>query len=117
MSDPESDAIAEPAAQEEICDEIGRVVGSIWQRRGGVRPSAVRTEVDGDVIRCVIEEGEADEDAPEGASTESNAYRHEATSAVSRITKRSVSAFINKRDAKTGVATQTFILERVRTKY
>ena len=35
---------------------------------------------------------------------------------MARITHRNVSALIAKRDAKTGVATQTFILERKRVK-
>jgi hypothetical protein len=122
MSDPSPEA--PPAPDSQIGDEIGRAVGMIWQRRGGVRPKLVSTEVSGDVIRCVIEEGVADEDgtgdeaAGDGRPvSESNAYRQEATAAVARITRRTVSAFIAKRDAKSHVATQTFILERLRVKH
>jgi hypothetical protein len=100
-------------------------VGSIWQRRTGARPNSVSTKIEGDAVRCVIEEGKptAEEtealaaDESEVAGTDSNAYQHEASAAISRITKRTVSAYIAKRDKKTGLATQTFILERVRTKY
>jgi hypothetical protein len=123
MSDPKATA-DEAAPETSVATEIGRSVGSIWQRRAGTRPANVSTEINGDAIRCVIEEGEAvpeeaaaDEEAPELGGTDTNAYRHEASAAVSRITKRTVSAYIAKTDKKTGHATQTFILERVRTKY
>ena len=121
MSDPSPEA--PPAPDSQIGDEIGRAVGTIWQRRGGARPKLVSTEVSGDVIRCVIEEGADDDGAGDDAAgdgrpvSDSNAYRQEATAAVARITKRTVSAFIAKRDAKSGVATQTFILEGLRVKH
>ena len=124
----ESKAVAtasDEAAVPSVSTEIERSVGSIWQRRTGARPASVTTKIEGDAVRCVIEEGdptaeetEAIEQAePAVAGTDSNAYRHEASAAVARITKRTVSAYIAKRDKKTGLATQTFILERVRTKY
>ncbi|MDX6582843.1 MAG: hypothetical protein QOI10_2027 [Solirubrobacterales bacterium] len=123
------EAKAAPAAgqdtseQSSISTEIERSVGTIWQRRDGTRPASVSAKIDGDAISCAIEEGEAvaeetpSEEQPEGGGTDSNAYRHEASAAVARITGRTVSAFIAKRDKKTGVATQTFILERNRRKY
>lgn len=126
MSDRNASAVSDETPAASVSDEIGRTVGSIWQRRTGTRPTNVSTEINGDAIRCVIEEGEAapadpeaevDPEAPVVAGTDSNAYRHEANAAVARITKRTVSAYIAKTDKKTGLATQTFILERVRTKY
>ncbi len=125
MSDPKStsSAVSEEASKPSVTAEIERSVGSIWQRRSGTRPSSVNTEINGDSIRCVIEEGEpeatepADEDAPVLAGTDSNAYKHEAAAAVARITRRTVSAYIAKRDKETGNPTQTFILERIRVKY
>lgn len=128
VSDPGTEqAPADEAPRESaISSEIARTVGSIWQRRAGVRPSSVSTEVHGDTIRCRIEEGEApaadaeDADGDEPAtvdSTGTNAHRTEGVAAVARITKRNVSAYICKHDAKNGVATQTFILERSRVKY
>lgn len=126
MSDRDATAPGDETATASVSDEIGRTVGSIWQKRTGTRPANISTEINGDAIRCVIEAGEAapvdpeaevDPDAPVVGGTDSNAYRHEANAAVARITKRTVSAFIAKRDKKTGVATQTFILERIRTKY
>ena len=121
MSNPKDEALATRASRSpELGDEIAQVMGSIWQRRAGVRPSAVNIEVDGDVIRCLIEEDDADDpkasEPEDGRTTESNACKHETAAAVTRITGRHVSALIAKRDAKTGVASQTFILERKRVK-
>ena len=108
------------AGVEGISNEIERSVGSIWERRDGIRAGSISAEVNRDSVRCTIEAGKGavatDEEAPL-AGTDSNAYRHEASAAVARITKRTVSAYIGKRDDKTGIATQTFILERVRTKF
>ena len=93
-------------------------MGSIWERRAGNRPKLINTEVGGDVVRCVIEEGAAEDGVDtNGAVGDTNADRTEATAAVARITKRSVSAFIAKRDAKSGTATQTFILDRLRVRH
>jgi len=126
MSDRDAVTVSDEPAGASVSAEIGRTVGSIWQRRTGTRPANVSTEINGDAIRCVIEAGEpapvdpeaeVDPDAPSVGGTDTNAYRTEANAAVSRITKRTVSAFIAKRDKKTGLATQTFILERVRIKY
>jgi hypothetical protein len=112
----ESPTVDEAPKESSVSTEIGRAVGSIWQRRDGTRPANVSTEFKGDSIRCTIER--ADEpaeaeaaDVPAGG-TDSNAYRHEAAAAVSRITKRTVSAYISKTDKKTELTTQTFILER-----
>ena len=126
MSDPTSEAPAQSDARTEISDDIGRSLSSIWQRRDGARPTAITTEYRGDVVKCVIEPGEqaeaaeAEAEADAGnrpASTDSNAYRVEAQAAVARLTHRSVSGFVAKADATSGVATHTFILERARVKY
>ncbi len=125
MSDPTSEAPAEGGIRAEVSDEIGRSLSSIWQRRDGARPAAITTEYRGDVVRCEIEQGVAPEPA-EGeeskaaavvGSTDSAAYRNEALAAVARLTKRSVSGFVAKRDPKSGLTTHTFILERIRVKY
>lgn len=124
MSDPTTDAPASGGIRAEVSDEICRSMSSIWQRRDGARPAAIKTEYQGDVVKCEIEQGEPVEKA-EGedgetttvASTDSNAYRHEAQAAVARLTRRTVSGFVAKRDKESGVATHTFILEKIRTKY
>lgn len=127
MSDPTTEAPAEGGIRAEVSEEICRSLTSIWQRRDGARP-AITTQYQGDVVKCEIEQGEpvekADGEDAEATtttttvgSTDSNAYRHEAQAAVARLTRRTVSGFVAKRDAKSGVATHTFILEKVRTKY
>jgi hypothetical protein len=110
-------AIGEGSTEGSMSNEIARSVGSIWERRCGIRAASISTEIDGNAIRCVIDGGKADGAESGSAGTDSNAYRHEASAAVARITKRTVSAYMDRRDKQTGVATQTFILERIRTKF
>jgi hypothetical protein len=117
-----------PSDQEpNLSAEIERSLGSIWQRRTGVRPTSISAEVRGDAVRCAIQPGEPeaadaavddepDEDRDAGGS-DSYSFRIESIAAVTKITHRTVSAFINTEDAKKGTAQQTFIFERVRTKY
>ena len=100
-------------------DEIARSLGSVWQRFSGQRPKSTNVEIDQDVVRCVIEERkptqESDDDDDEATGElrlSSAGLKHNATAAVTRITGRQVVAFIPKRDAKTEVSTQTFLLDR-----
>jgi hypothetical protein len=99
-------------------DEIARSLGSVWQRFSGQRPKSTNVEIDQDVVRCVIEERKAeqesdeDDEATEELRLSSAGLKHNATAAVTRITGRQVVAFIPKRDAKTEVSTQTFLLDR-----
>jgi hypothetical protein len=118
MSDPSS-APAISRTREEVAEEIGRSLSSIWQRRGSFRPAAVETEYVGDVVRCVMERGEspAEDDAAGAGPTDANGYGREAQATVARLTRRSVAAYIPKRNAKTGNASTTFILEPVRVKH
>jgi hypothetical protein len=100
-------------------DEIARSLGSVWQRFSGQRPKSTNVEIDQDVVRCVIEErkptqesDDEDDEATEELRLTSAGLKHNATAAVTRITGRQVVAFIPKRDAKTEVSTQTFLLDR-----
>jgi hypothetical protein len=69
-----------------------------------------------DAVSAAAEPAE-DGSTPDGAlSPESGDYRLEVISAVTRITGRRVQGFIPKRDAKTDVATETFILEPTRAR-
>ena len=99
MGDPEREGSAE--------QEIARSLSSIWQRRTGVKPNSISATVDGDVVRCAIDAGEAVD----------SGYQQEACAAVTRIAHRKVSAFIASTDKDTGAATQKFIFERMRIKY
>ena len=121
MGDPEGD-VAETQPNPELSAELSRSLGSIWKRHAGGRPSAATIEISGNVVKFVMvdavsapAEPAEDGSAPaEGLSPDSGDYRFEVIAAVTRITGRPVRGFIPKRDAKTDVATDTYILEPVR---
>jgi hypothetical protein len=120
MSDPVGDGTA-TQRRPGVSDQLTRSLSSIWERHAGERPSDVSIEISGDVVKFVIRdalstigEPQADESAPaELLSPDSLGYQHEVTSAVARITRRRVRGFIPKRDPKTDVASDTYILEPV----
>ena len=116
MSDPEaSTPTTSKRRAPEVCDEIGRSLGAVWQRHAGSRPTTINTEINGDVIKCVMEgaarETDADADGEAARSPESRDYDREAIAAVTKATRRRVLGFVPKHDAKREVATDTFILE------
>jgi hypothetical protein len=120
MADPKGSAGEERAAESTVCEEIGRAVGSLRQRSSGERPTSVRTEYIGDVVRCTIEE--KDDTTPDEESIDatvgldSHRYRSQAEAAVARLTKRRVVGFVTKPGADDATM-NTFILEPIRTKY
>lgn len=121
MEDPNRGAVIPARNRDDVCDEIGRAVGSLWQRRSGTRPASVDTEYVGDVVRCTIEQGIPAEVA-EGESETTPApaqggYDQEAKAAVARLTGRTVVGFIAKRVPDGAPATNAFILEANRTRF
>jgi hypothetical protein len=124
MSDPQSEA-PETQRSPGVSDELARSLSSIWERHAGERPSDVSIEISGDVVKFVIRdavstirEPDSDGSAPaEALSPDSPGYQHEAIRAVTRITRRRVRGFIPKRDAKTDVASDTYILEPIHIAY
>ncbi len=127
MSNPGDTAADTGTQRASVCDEINRSIGSVWQRHAGGRPSSVTTEVNGDVIKCVMQDAvstigthppdeEAAPDAP-ARSPNSVTYRNEAMWMVTRLTGRKVLGFIPVRDAKSDVASDTFVLEPRQIKY
>jgi hypothetical protein len=107
MVDPNESTAGSPESS--VCEEIGRAVGSLRQRSSGERPTSVRTEFVGDVVRCTIEEKDHDGSA-------STSYRSQAEAAVARLTKRRVVGFVTK-PGPDDATLNSFILEPVRTKY
>jgi hypothetical protein len=105
------------ADAEKTSGEIARALGTVWQNFSGQRPKSTSVEISKDSVRCVIEEGgpdaeAAEEDAPEGdARLSATGLKQHATAAVARITGRRVVAFIPKRDKRTEISTQVFLLE------
>jgi hypothetical protein len=120
MGDPTEKESAAPT-RADVCDQIGRNVSSLWERRSGVRPASVTTEYVGDVVRCQIHENdvspEADGDEREERDDSINlhGYQIQAAAAVERVTRRTVKALIAKHEK--APATNAFILEPVRTKH
>jgi hypothetical protein len=119
MPDPSPDTEVKSSTSQ-ACDEIGRAVGALWQRRAGVRPASVHTEFVNDVVRCTIDRGAE----PEADAEPSNAdplgdlgYQRLAQVAVSEATGRTVTGFVAKRVKDGEPATNSFILEPVRTRH
>ena len=71
---------------------------------------------DGGRLSAVAEPAEDGSAPDEALSPDSGDYKLEAIAAVARITGRRVRGFIPKRDSKTDVATDTYILEPVRAR-
>ena len=140
MSDPQeqtptedgSGSAAPPVEVDPNAAEIARSLGSVWQEFSGLRPKSTEVEIERDVVRCVIEPGvpeadtEGDEDgtpdakgkaAPSSRVSAEAGLGYGAKAAVARITGRRVVGFIPKRDKKTNISTQTFILHRERRRY
>jgi len=119
MPDPSPQTEAAPSANSQVCDEIGRAVGSLWQRRSGVRPTSVHTEYVKDVVRCTIEGGDEDGSEPD-ASTETLGtltYQRLAQVAVANLTGRTVTGFVAKGVKNGEPARNAFILEPIRTRH
>ncbi len=122
MSDPSTEAVTvDPNS--EVKAELTRSLNSIWQRHAGGKPSSCSTELKGDSVRFVMQDavsgigappsdGDGESDEPTG-SPNSNEYQIEAIAAVRRITKRNVRGFIPKRNKKTDIASDTYILEAI----
>ena len=116
----------ERADDQTVSAEIARSLGAVWHRFSGSRPKTMSVEVKSDVVRCVIEEGPAEEcsrgrrwrgrpEAPAGVG--SPRFGYDATAVVARATHQRVIAFIPKRDGKTQTVTQTYILDRPRQRF
>ena len=129
MSDPtsttaEADGTAPSpasAAQAELRGEIERSLKSVRSRHCGGRSSSFSTEIRGDVIECHITDGPTAEDAVDpidaATATDTGTYKREAMIAIEKLTHRRVVSFIGKRDKKTDVATEKFILDRMKKNF
>lgn len=117
----------EQAPPRSLSDEIEASFASVWARYVGARPTGVEIELDGSVVRMILPGGteqfkqamsEVADAADDGDRPLTVAgYEREASKAVSKTTRRRVDAMISKHNAKTGVATEVFILEPPRKRY
>jgi hypothetical protein len=116
----------EAVAPRTLSDEVEASVSAVWARFVGARPVGAEMEHDGNVFRLTVPTGTeqfkaglAREDDPpaDGEPRTVSRYEHAAARAVSKVTRRKVNAMISKHDAKTGIATEVFILEQLPKKY
>ena len=115
----------EPQTKQSLPEEISTSLASVWAQYVGERPSDPEIEVDGSVVRWTLKDSVSEFDAGIAASAAAaaeegegqrpahteNGYKHAAAAAVTRLTRRRVTAVISKHDAKTGTVTETFILD------
>jgi hypothetical protein len=123
MRDPQEQASDEGRSGVDASNEIARSLGAVWQRFSGQRPKSTSVEMGQDVVRCMVEEaapGSASEEnggAPDASRLTPAGLKHNATAVITRVTGRQVIAFIVKRDKKTEVSTQTFLLDPPRQRF
>ena len=128
MPDQEETApVSEVPPMSDLSIEIGASLSSVWARYVGARPSESELDVNGGVIRWTLPGGTdefekgmaAVEEGREAGQPERTVagYERETSSVVAKDTRRRVKARMSKHDQKTGVATETFILESALKKY
>jgi hypothetical protein len=128
MTNPSDEPAAAGTRDPDLSEQIERSLGSIWQRRTGVRPASISAEVRGDAVRCAIKPGEPGADDADDAdeaevevevegASDAYSFRHESIAAVTKIMHRPISAFIDAEGATKGTSQQTFIFERSQTRY
>ena len=112
--------------RDDLADEIAASLASVSARFAGARPTGCVVEVDGGVVRRTLPDGlleipasgdGTDEGGSDGPPLTMSAYHRATSAAVSKITRRRVSARISKEDRETGAGTETFILEALTKKY
>lgn len=117
------------SAASELSAEIESGLASVWARHsGGGRPSGANVVLEAGVVRWTLPEGNSDLDeglaaGAEADETESRkpqrtagSYKRETSAVVARAMGRKVTARVSKQDKKTGIATESFILEPSRVR-
>lgn len=110
--------MATPETTQTLPEEITSSLTAVWKRFTTKRPESASTEIEGNIVRCVMPAsvqdfahgmtmGEDDEDP----ASRLISYRRDAARAVSRTTHCRVLAQMSNHDAKTDVATEVFVLE------
>lgn len=105
-----------------LSDRISGAFGSIWTKYAEEEPSAVRTEIHGNVVTCrlidavgvfnrsMIAPQTRDTVRGVGKLTAAD-YERDAVAAVVRLTRQRVASFVSSHDRDTDVATEVFTLE------
>ena len=126
MPDQQDVESVDPPAMS-LSTQIGRALASVWAYYCDSRPSQAETHVEGNVVRWMLANGTrefedgmaAHPDDPEGPDKPRTiaGYKRDTSAAVTKATDRRVLAMMSKHDANTGIATETFILDRVDRRY
>lgn len=129
MPDPSATDVAPASPKDELAAQLTSSLSSIWRNHSGGKPSSATTELSTNSVKFVLEDAvsgigavdpdpDADADPDPGAgadatprSPNTHGYKNDAIAAVRRITGRRVVGFVPKRNKKTDVATDTYLLE------
>jgi hypothetical protein len=120
---PDSQTQAAP----DLSTEIRASLCTIWARYVGARPASSELALEGGVVRWTLPDGTGEFERGMAAVDSARepgepvrtlaGYERELASAVTKATGRRVKAKMSKHDKKTGIATETFILEMAPKKY
>jgi hypothetical protein len=101
--------------------ELTKSLTTLWTEHARVAPSAVRTEIRGNVVTCVLTDAVADfnqatitpqtGDRKRGiGKLDQLHYEREAIAVVGRLTHQRVASFLSSHDRDTDIATEVFTL-------
>jgi hypothetical protein len=126
MADQQDAEALSPQASA-LSTKVGASLASVWARYFGARPSEAETRLNANSVHWVLARGTSEFEqgmAAEAAEGEDPlpertmyGYKRDTSAAVAKATGRRVMAMISKHNAKTGVATETFILETPPKRY
>jgi Na+-translocating membrane potential-generating system (MpsC) len=104
-----------------LSDRISGAFGSLWTEYAEEEPSAVRTEIHGNVVTCrlidavgvfnrsMIAPQTRDTVRGVGKLTAAD-YKRDAIAAVGRLTRQRVASFVSSHDRDSDIATEVFTL-------
>ena len=104
-----------------LAAQLTRSLSSLWTEYAGKPPTAAHTEIDGNVVTCVLADGVDDfnqsmitpqigDTVPGVEALTATTYKRDAVAAVARLTRQRVASFVSSHDRDTDVATEIFTL-------
>jgi uncharacterized protein YbcI len=111
-----------PQAAAGLRADITRSLAFLWTEYAGKRPTAVRTDIRGDVVICTLVDAVAAFESRTHGTRQAGAagdngspslaeYKSEAVAAVVGVMRQRVTSFVSSHDRDTDVATEVFTLE------
>jgi hypothetical protein len=115
-SGAESEArMATDETTQPLPEEIASALAGVWKRHFSRRPTDGSAEIRGNVVKWSLgasaESERPEEEDAVAPEIRLQAYRRDASAAVSKSTHCRVVAFISERDADTDASTEIFVLE------